>query len=461
MPLSSRSSGPSERAGPQSSPLRTRHRRASGKPELRLLPFSVPDLDDDELAELTETLRCTTLIAGEKVRQFEQEFAKFIGVKHAVAVNNGTTAFRLTIQSLGLTPGDEVILSPCAPAVAAELVRAAGGTLRFVDITDRSSHLSPELLQNAITDRTRAVLVSHVAGLPAEMDELLAIARRHRLIVIEDAGQALPATYRHDRVGGLGDISCFTFFAQKALSLGEGGMICTNDADVANRCRLRALNPWSLASPDNCQTEETERAEGTDRTDLALIRTLDMDTSVRRRGARAAATMASYAAQLRVQADDGYQVSMNELSAALGVAQLRRATGMWQRRLEIAVTYNAAFSRFVELQCPADRRDSQHAWHSYLLRLNLQRLKLTRDQFITELQARHIGATTMPPPLHLHPAFAHRDADQPEICPVATQEHSRKISLPIYSRMSDADVQRVIDAVEAIVIRVRVGVKPR
>ena len=152
---------------------------------------------------------------------------------------------------------------------------------------------------------------------------------------------------------------------------------------------------------------------------------------------------------------------MNELAAALGVAQLRRATEMWRRRVEIAVTYNAAFSRFAELQCPADRQDSQHAWHSYLLRLNLHHLRLTRDQFVTELQTRFIGATIMPPPLELNPVDTDHDGDQPENCPVAMQEYSREVSLPIYSRMSDADVQLVIDAVEGVVNRFRVGVKPR
>ena len=151
---------------------------------------------------------------------------------------------------------------------------------------------------------------------------------------------------------------------------------------------------------------------------------------------------------------------MNELTASLGLAQLRRATGMWQRRREIAVTFNAAFSRFVELQCPADRHDSQHSWHMYLLRLNLQRLRITRHQFLAEMQARNIGAMVNPPPLHLQPRYAELFGYQPESFPVATQEYSREIALPIYSRMSDADVQRVIDAVEGIVKSFRVGATP-
>lgn len=413
----------------------------------RILPFSAPDLDESELSELTETLRAGWLSTGPKTRQFEQEFAKFVGAKHAVAVNNGTTAFRLALQAIEVRPGDEVIMSPFAPVAAAELVRAAGAVPRFVDVTERGLHLSPELLAAAINERTRAVLISHVAGLPAEMDELLTITRRNGLLVIEDAGQALPATYRHHKVGALGDVSCFTFFAQKALSLGEGGFICTNHAAWADRCRLLVLSPWDLTPPalDDDDASTPAMSEGT---------SLISSNGRLRRGRNGVKPAAFDDAQLLALSSDGYQASMCDLSAAIGLAQLRKATAMWQRRREIAVTYNVLFSRHVELQCPADRSDSQHAWHLYLLRLNLQRLRCSRNQFLAELRARGIGATVMPPPLHLQPNYAGLGY-QPESCPVATQEYAREISLPIYSRMTDDDVQRVTDSVESIVKRFR------
>ncbi len=457
----SRSSNSAELAGPHFTPSRTKRSRTTPKSDQRFLPFCTPDIDDDELVELTETLRSGWLSTGEKVRQFEREFAKFVGAKHAIAVNSGTTAFRLTIQSLSLQLGDEVIMSPFAPVVVAELVRMSGATPRFVDVTEHGLHLSPALLASAITDRTRAVVISHVAGLPAEMDELLAIAREHQLTVIEDAGHALTATYRHDMVGSLGDITCFTFFAQKAMSLGEGGMICTNDATQASQWRLAMSSPWNLVSATletSAAIAEPDQTAATIADDLVPISSAP--ASVKTVGSKSA--IASKAAsitstQFVIQATDGYQASMNELTASLGLAQLRRATGMWQRRREIAVTFNAAFSRFVELQCPADRQDSQHSWHMYLLRLNLQRLRITRHQFLAEMQARNIGAMVNPLPLHLQPRYTELFGDQSDSFPVATQEYSREIALPIYSRMSDADVQRVIDAVEGIVKRFRVG----
>lgn len=424
----------------------------------RFLPFSAPDLDESELSELTETLRAGWLSAGPKTRQFEQEFAKFIGAKHAIAVNNGTTAFRLTLQAVHLQPGDEVIMSPFAPVAAAEMVRAAGAVPRFVDVTERGLHISPELLASAINDHTRAVMVSHVAGLPAEMDDLLTIARRNGLLVIEDAGQALPATYRHHKVGALGDVSCFTFFAQKALSLGEGGFICTNDAHLADRCRLLVMSPWELLPPsleDEPDDLTTVAGKTNSSARMPTEGTSPITGSGRmRRGRGASKSDVFDDAQLLALSSDGYQASMCDLSAAVGLAQLRKATAMWQRRREIAVTYNVSFSRFVELQCPADRSDSQHAWHLYLLRLNLQRLRCSRNQFLAELRARGIGATVMPPPLHLQASYATLGY-QPESCPVATQEYAREISLPIYSRMTDDDVQRVIDAVESILKRFR------
>lgn len=423
----------------------------------RFLPFSAPDLDESELSELTETLRAGWLSAGPKTRQFEQEFAKFIGAKHAIAVNNGTTAFRLTLQAVRLQPGDEVIMSPFAPVAAAEMVREAGAVPRFVDVTERGLHLSPELLSSAINEQTRAVLISHVAGLPAEMDDLLALARRNRLLVIEDAGQALPATYRHHNVGALGDVSCFTFFAQKALSLGEGGFICTNDARLADRCRLLVMSPWELLPPSledesNDAVFAAGAANASGRTSEPLGSFSGSGRMRRGRGASKSEVFDD--AQLLALSSDGYQASMCDLSSAVGLAQLRKATAMWLRRREIAVTYNVSFSRFVELQCPADRSDSQHAWHLYLLRLNLQRLRCTRNQFLAELRARGIGATVMPPPLHLQATYAALGY-QPESCPVATQEYAREISLPIYSRMTDDDMQRVIDAVEGILKRFR------
>lgn len=419
----------------------------------RFLPFSAPDLDESELAELTETLRAGWLSAGPKTRQFEQEFAKFVSAKHAIAVNNGTTAFRLTLQAVNLQPGDEVIMSPFAPVAAAELVRAIGAVPRFVDVTERGLHLSPELFSAAINDRTRAVLISHVAGLPAEMDDLMTIARRRGLLVIEDAGQALPATYRHHKVGALGDVTCFTFFAQKALSLGEGGFICTNDARLADRCRLLVMSPWELMPPSLEDQPEDSRTDALSQTTASAMSAISGSGRMRR-GRGVAKSAAFDEAQLLALSSDGYQASMCDLSAAVGLAQLRKATAMWQRRREIAVTYNVSFSRFVELQCPADRSDSQHAWHLYLLRLNLQRLRCSRNQFLAELRARGIGATVMPPPLHLQATYAPLGY-QPESCPVATQEYAREISLPIYSRMTDDDVQLVIDAVEGIVKRFR------
>jgi dTDP-4-amino-4,6-dideoxygalactose transaminase len=421
MSLRIRPSGFLELAGPPFDLPRQTRSRTSTRPDHRFLPLSAPDLDDDDLAELTETLRAGRLSAGSKVHQFEQEFAKLVGVKHVIAVNNGTTAFRLTLQTLDLNAGDEVILSPFAPVAAAELVRAAGAVPRFVDVTDRGLHLSLEQLPAAITERTRAILVSHVSGLPAEMDEIRAIAQRHRLTIIEDAAQALPATYRHQMVGGLGDVACFTFFAQRAMSLGEGGAICTNDAAVASRIRVLAISPWSLVMS---------------RVDLRHLNPDEFDPTT----------------TPNVQAD-GYQSSITELTAAIGLAQLRKASTMWQRRREIAATYNSTFSRFVELQCPADRADSQHAWHLYLLRINPQRLRISRNEFLSELRARNIGASVLPPPLHLQAVYREHFGYQPESCPVATREYAREISLPIYNRMSDDDVRRVIEAVEGIVRR--------
>ncbi len=459
MSLLIRPSNSPELAGPLFELPRQSRSWTRARPDQRILPLSAPVLDDDDLAELTETLRAGRLSAGLKVHQFEQEFAKLVGVKHVIAVNNGTTAFRLTLQTLDLNVGDEVILSPFAPVAAAELVRAAGAVPRFVDVSEQGLHLNFERLPLAITERTRAILVSHVSGLPAEMDEIRAIADRHRLTVIEDASQALLATYRHQMVGGLGDVACFTFYAQRAMSLGEGGVICTNDAAVASRIRMLANSPWSLvmsrADSVRLNLEECDPATTPNAQKVGSSKLPPVAASKPLHALSNARTIAATDAQLLDTTADGYQSSMTELTAVIGLTQLRKASTMWQRRREIAVTYNATFSRFVELQCPPDRHDSQHAWHLYLLRINPQRLRISRNEFHSELGARNIGASVMPPPLHSQAAYREHLGYQPESCPAATQEHSREISLPIYDRMSDDDVRRVIEAVEEIVRRFR------
>ena len=282
----------------------------------------------------------------------------------------------------------------------------------LVDVGVRCLNMRPDLLEAAITRRTRAIIPVHIAGLPADLDAIHDVARRHDLLVIEDAAHAFPAMYRGRMVGALSAFTCFSFYATKTITTGEGGMICTDDDRWAERCRTMALHGISKDAWKRYTTEGSWYYE--------IVA-------------------------------PGYKYNMTDIAAAMGLAQLRKATRMWRRRREIARRYNQAFGDQSELQLPHDSPDCQHAWHLYMLRLNLERLRIDRAQFFEELKRRKIGASVHFIPLHLHSYYRETYGYRPGDFPVACREYMREISLPIYSKMSDDDVGDVIASVLAIV----------
>jgi dTDP-4-amino-4,6-dideoxygalactose transaminase len=381
------------------------------------LPFALPDLDGSELAEIADSLASGWVTTGPKVRRFEAEFAAAVGAKHAVAVNSCTAAMHLALEALGLRRGEEVITTPYTFAATAEVVRYFDARPVLVDVDPETFNMRPELLEAAITPRTRAILPVHIAGLPAEMDAILDVAHAHALPVLEDAAHAFPAAYRGRPIGSIGHMTAFSFYATKTITTGEGGMLTTDDDWVAERCRIMALHGISK------DAWKRYTAEGSWYYEIVA---------------------------------PGYKYNMTDIAAAMGLAQLRRAEPMRLRRAEIAARYNAAFAETPELELPADRADCRHAWHLYQLRLNLPLLRIDRARFAEELKARNIGISVHFIPLHLHPYYRETYGYRPEDFPVAYAEYMREISLPIYSRMSDEDVQDVIDAVLDVVAQHRV-----
>ncbi len=238
------------------------------------------------------------------------------------------------------------------------------------------------------------------------------MAQRHGLPVIEDAAHAFPTRYKGRMIGSLSDFTCFSFYATKTITTGEGGMICTENDAWAERCRIMALHGISK------DAWKRYTAEGSWYYEIVA---------------------------------PGYKYNMTDVAAAMGLAQLRKAHRMWQRRRDIAARFNQAFAGLPQLQIPHDRADCQHAWHLYMLRLNLEELRIGRAEFIEELKRRHIGVSVHFIPLHIHPYYRESYGYRPEDFPIAYREYQREISLPIYSKMSDADVEDVIDAVTQIV----------
>ena len=390
------------------------------------LPFARPDVGADELDEVREVLESGWLTTGPKAARFESEFAARVGAPHAVAVASGTAALHLALVALDVGRDDVVLTTPYTFAATAEAVRYLGARPLFVDVEPDTLNLSPDALDDAAArarrahgDRLRAVIAVHLAGHPCDMDGLTAVAGRHGLAVVEDAAHAFPATYRGRPVGTAeASVACFSFYATKALTTGEGGMITTADAAVAERCRMLTLH--------------------------------GIDRDVWRRGGSRASWRYEVVAP-------GYKANLPDLAAALGLAQLRRADLMWKRRSEIAARYAQAFAAEATLEPPVARPDVEHAWQLYLLRLRAGALagardpEQARDAFVEALAGRNIGASVHFKPLHLHRYYRERHGCRPGDCPVAEREWRREVSLPLYSRMTDTDVRDVIHAVRDVV----------
>jgi len=385
----------------------------------KYLPFAQPDIDGTELAEIQSVLESGWITAGPKVAEFEAAFAEYVGARHAIAVNSCTAAMHLALEAAGVREGDTVLTTPFTFAATAEVVRYFNAVPHFVDIQADTLNIDPQALESAIEAlndqpgaRVKALIPVHIAGQPCEMDAIARIADKYGVVVIEDAAHTLPTRYNGRMVGSLSDFTCFSFYATKTLTTAEGGMITTDDETWAERCRMMSLHGISK------DAWKRYTAEGSWYYEILA---------------------------------PGFKYNMTDLSAAMGLAQLRKVEAMWRRRHEIATHYTAAFAAIPELEPPTVRPGVQHAWHLYILRLHLDRLAIDRARFVSELHAHNIGASVHFIPLHLHPYYRRMWDYQHHDFPVAFREYQRVISLPIYSRMSDQDVEDVIEAVVDIV----------
>jgi dTDP-4-amino-4,6-dideoxygalactose transaminase len=372
------------------------------------IPFARPDLGDEEFAAVRAVLESGWLTTGERVHEFEAAFAAAVGAKHAVALNSGTAALHLALDAIGLRAGDEVIIPAYTFTATAEVVLYFGATPVMVDVDAHTLNIDSRRVAEAVTARTKAIIPVHFGGLSADLDALRAISEPRGIAIIDDAAHAFPSRYNGRFIGAISDITCFSFYATKTITTGEGGMLCTDNDAYAARCRLMALHGISH------DAWKRYRAEGSWFYEVVA---------------------------------PGFKYNMTDIAAALGLVQLRRADAMRARRQEIAERYNAAFAGH-DFEPPAfgDARD--HAWHLYPLRLPRG---ADRGAFIDALRAREIGASVHFIPLHLHPFYRDRYGFTPDYFPVSNAEYEREVSLPIYSAMSDSEVETVIGAVTAVI----------
>jgi len=372
------------------------------------LPFALPDIDQHEIDQVVEALKSNWITTGPKTKAFEKAFARILNVQHAVALNSCTAAMHLALDAAGIQSGDEVITSTYTFAATAEVIRYFDAKPVLVDVCASDFNIDPQKIESVISSKTKAIIPVHIGGLAAEMEVIEQLAGQHQLAIIEDAAHAFPAKYKNRWIGQIGDAACFSFYATKPITTGEGGMLITNREDWADRCRIMSLHGISQ------DAWKRYTAEGSWYYEIIA---------------------------------PGYKYNFTDVAAGLGLAQLRKAESMRKRRQQISFQYTEAFKDEDTLQIPYDRKDCLHAWHLYMLRLNLDQLRIDRARFAEEMKNRNIGISVHFIPLHLHPYYKNTYGYQADDFPVAYREYQREISLPIYSKMQNQDVDDVIDVV--------------
>ncbi|MFY1597912.1 DegT/DnrJ/EryC1/StrS family aminotransferase [Micromonospora sp. WMMD737] len=370
------------------------------------VPFHKVNASEDEIEAMVRTLRSGWLTTGPQVREFESEFARAIGVKDAIAVSSGTAALHLLLLAAGIGPGDEVIVPTLTFTATAASVAHVGARPVLADVDPDSLMLTGAEVERRLTSQTRAVLTVHFAGLHSDVKDLTAAAGPSRL-VFEDAAHALPSSRDGRHAGAVSDGAAFSFYATKTLSTGEGGMVILRDREQAARARRLSLHGMSKGALDRY-------GSGSWRYDIE---------------------------------DLGFKYNMTDVAAALGRQQLTTLTARRNARRTIVDAYDSAFASHPALQLPSRLDEESHSWHLYVLRLNLERLHCSRDEFLDQLRQRGIGANVHFIPLHLHSAYQRRYAYRPGDFPQAEGEYQRMISLPLWPGMTARDISAVTTAV--------------
>ena len=376
------------------------------------LPFSLPEIGQEEIDEVVDTLRSGWLTNGPKVRAFEAAFREATDSKHAVALSSCTAGLHLALLAAGIGPGDEVITTPLTFAATVSMIIHTGATPVLADISEDDYNLDPGEIEKRLTPRTKAIIPVHYAGQPCRMDDILSIARSRNLRVIEDAAHALGASYRGKAIGAIGDCAIFSFYPIKPITTGQGGMLTTDDDELAERVKLLSLHGLSSGAWDRYS------AKGT-----AFYQVLA----------------------------PGFNYVMTDMQGALGIHQMRRMPGFQARRSEIARLYDEQLGDLPEIIRPAVRDEIEHCWHLYAIRVDTDRLKIDRDQFVEELRARGIGTSVHFIPIHYHPYFREKLSLRDGDYPVTERVFQGLISMPVYPRMTNADVGRVSEALHQIV----------
>jgi len=373
-----------------------------------MLPYGHQWIDDEDIAAVVEVLKSDWVTQGPKVAEFETKVAEYCGAKYAVAVSSGTAALHAACAVTGISEGDEVITTPITFAATANAIMYCSGRPVFADINEDTLNIEPDEIRRRISPRTKALLPVDFAGHPADLDEIMTIAKKKGLVMIADACHALGAEYKGQKIGSLADMTIFSFHPVKHITTGEGGMILTDKKEFYDKLKIFRHHGIVKDNP----------------------------------------SQGSWYYEIH---NPGYNFRLTDFQCALGISQLKKLDRFIQRRREIAAKYNEAFADMEEVITPIEDKNVKAVYHIYVIQLRTEKLKVGRKEILEALRAENIGGTVHYLPLHLHPfyqrEFSYRKGDYP----VAERYYERAITLPIFPKMSDEDVKDVIEAVYKVI----------
>lgn len=374
--------------------------------------FGSPIIDEQELAAVTRTLASCWLGTGPRVQELQEAFARYTGARHAIATSSCTAALHLAMVASGVGPGDEVITSPMTFCATANAVVHTGATPVFADCERDTMNLDPRAVEAALTPRTKAILPVHFAGRPANLGAIHAIAKRHGLLVIEDAAHAIEAVYHGYKVGSISDITCFSFYVTKNMTTGEGGMVTTNDPELAQKIHIYGLHGMSADAWSRFSDK------GYKHYDVIF---------------------------------PGFKYNLTDLAASLGLAQMPKLEAWLRRRNEVWALYDEAFADLPVIPPAPSEPGTVHARHLYTLLID-DDAPVSRDEFMARMHERGIGTGVHYRALHTHPYYRERWGYRPEQFPNAHFIGERTVSLPLTPKLKDGDVTRIVEATREILL---------
>jgi len=377
------------------------------------LVFGSPKIEQEEIDEVAECLKSGWIGTGPRVNKFENAFRDYIGSKYAIALNSCTAALHLSMLVSGVSTGDEVITTPMTFAATANAILHTGAKPIFVDVEKDSMNIDPTLIEKVISPKTKAILPVHFAGRPCNMDHIMEIAQKNNLLVIEDAAHAVEAKYKGKKIGNIGDMTCFSFYVTKNLVTGEGGMITTNNEEWSKKIKIRALHGMTSDARMRYANENYKHYQ--------VIA-------------------------------PGFKYNMMDIQASLGIHQLKRLDKNFDRRKEIWNIYNKAFEN-LPVTTPSEEKDTVHGRHLYTLLLDLDNLKISRDEFLGEIVRENIGVGVHFISLHLQPYFKETFGLKKDDFPNSAFISERTISIPFSAKLTEKDVQDVINAITKVLNR--------